>query len=326
VESLLEEARARGIQAEHVEVQTFDAFMLRLWRNLADKPPELDAKVRRTDVAQASIALPGPGTAKPIVRVNALPVLSLPARCQRISFSTPKEWSDLHEARNATGGQLILTKSDSVCGWGTEGLIREAFGNDVRSIDPYDLPVHLDAPDNLHFKGLIEEAISTALARGKPLLCRATRTQTYLICDPDGQDKSALQPLSAIVGATSGVVPGLFTGATEEHPRSVQVRWSEALRVHLDIKDGRHWLLIDPDLWIWPQRSRRDATAFLDERRGDRYNKKYNALLDAWIRIVLGTDQRNTEIDFPAFDEGNDTENPVFRIASRTAYTRRLAQ
>jgi hypothetical protein len=93
----------------------------------------------------------------------------------------------------------------------------------------------------------------------------------------------------------------------------------------LDIKDARHWLLIDPDIWIWPQRSRRDAVTFLRERRGGRLNDKYNALLDMWIEIVLGTDQRNVELDFSAFDKGGETENPVFRIVARTAYTRRLA-
>jgi hypothetical protein len=324
VEALLEEARALHVQAEYVDIQTFDAFLLRLWRNLDDKPPELDAKVRKTDVAKASSAMPHTGTGKPLVRLNALPVLSVPARCQRLSFAHPKEWSDLHQARNDTNGQLILTKSDAVCCWGSEALIRKTFGDDLRSIEPYDLPAALDSPDNLHFKGFVEEAISTALARGKPLLCRTSRTGTYLICDAGAPDKSALKSLASLAGGISGKVPGLFTRVTEEHPRAEQVRWSEAVRVHLDIKDGRHWLLIDPDVWIWPQRSRRDAVAFLRERRADRLNEKYNALLDTWIQIVLGTDQRNTELGLAAFDEGSETENPTFQVATRTAYTRKL--
>jgi hypothetical protein len=324
VEVLLEKARAHDVEAEYVEIQTFDAFLLRLWRNLATKTAELDAKVRRTDVAKASIQLPKAGTGKPLVRMNALPILTMPTQCQQLSFVHPKEWRDLHEARNNTKGALILTKSEAVFGWGHEQLLRDTFGAELSDVSPRTLPAELDAPDNLNVKGLVEEALSAALARSKPLLIRTPRAASFLICDPDANDKALLKPLTDVVGAVSGNVPSLFTQVTEEHPRAQQVRWSEALRVHLEIKDGRHWLTVDPDIWIWPQRSRRDAAAFMDKRRGDRFNKKYNELLEAWIHVVLGTDKRNTSLTFSAFEEGSDAENPVFEIGTRSAYTKRL--
>ena len=61
-----------------------------------------------------------------------------------------------------------------------------------------------------------------------------------------------------------------------------------------------------------------------DQRRSDRFNKKYNDLLDAWIRVILDTDKRDSEVSLSAFDGGSDIENPAFRIGSRTAFSRRL--
>jgi len=103
------------------------------------------------------------------------------------------------------------------------------------------------------------------------------------------------------------------------------VTWSEAVRISIDFRAGQHWVLLDPDIWIWPLRARKIADEFLDERRSDRYNKKFNTLLDAWIALVLGTTERNAEVALSAFDAGSDAENPSFRIATRTAFSRRLA-
>jgi hypothetical protein len=141
----------------------------------------------------------------------------------------------------------------------------------------------------------------------------------------DSRTESDLAPLSNIVGKTSGIVAGLFASVTDDHPHAEKVTWSEAVRVSIDFKNGQLWLLLNPDVWIWPQRARKDAADFLDQRRGDRYNKTYNALLDAWIQIVLGTAERNAEITLSAFDAGTASENPSFKIASRTAFARRLA-
>jgi len=81
--------------------------------------------------------------------------------------------------------------------------------------------------------------------------------------------------------------------------------------------------LIEPDIWIWPRRARESAVGFLDQRRGDRYNTKYNRLLDAWIRVILG-DERDAQVTVRPFEGGSDSENPVFTIGTRTGFSRRL--
>jgi hypothetical protein len=324
VDGLLEQAREKGVEAQYVPIETFDALLLRLWKNIDKKPPELDARVRKATLASVHIALPRAGKEKPLLRLNALPIITMPRSCVGLSFRDAKDWEDIRQARNRSKGKLILTKSDRVWCWGVGDQLAAVFGDDLLSADTCNLPGNFTSPEHLHFKGFVEEALCASLAKGNPLLSRTTRESAFLIADSHAKTKSGLDALSDVVGGISGTIPGLLAPVTEQHPEPMKVDWAEAVRVSIDFKNDRPWLLLDPDIWIWPARARHSAVAFLDERRSDRYNQKYNAILDAWIRIVLGTDERNVEVSLRPFNEGSEAENPSFSIGSRTAFSRRL--
>lgn len=326
VQELLEKAAAKGVNARYVEIETFDALMLKLWRNIDQKPQTLDAKVSKTGAASVNLPLPAAGGGKPLLRFNALPVRALPPRCLALTFKSHKEWADLRQARHDTEGRLILTRADEVWCWGTREMVAEHFGDELLSESEVELPADFGAPENLHVKGFLEEAICAAISRHRPLLSRISRGSAHLIVDPHTEDRGALDPLSDVTGKTSGIVPGLFSAVTDEHPQAEQVRWSEAARISLDIRDGSVWLLIDPDVWIWPARSRQDAADFLSNRRRDRMNSKYNALLSAWVKLILGTEERGAEVTLSVNDSADPAENPAFLIGSRTAFSRRLGR
>ena len=55
ITELLENATQRGVTAMLVEIETFDALMLRLWRNIESKPAALDAHVRKARVMTVDI-------------------------------------------------------------------------------------------------------------------------------------------------------------------------------------------------------------------------------------------------------------------------------
>ena len=324
VDQLLERAGARDVDARYVEIETFDALMLRLWRNIDQKPAGFNAKVQRTGSASVNIPLPASGRGRPLLRFNALPVRELPRRCLSLSFKMPKDWADLREARRESEGRMILTKGDAVWCWGKKETIRAQFGDDLASISETELPLDFTSAENLHVKGFLEEAICAAIARERPVLSRTSRSSAYLIADAYAEDVGALDPLFRVVGKTSGIVPGLFSAVTDEHPQAQQVRWSEAAQVSVDRKNGGVWLVVDPDIWIWPPRSRQDAVEFLDQRRRDRYNKKYNELLSAWVQIILGTEERGIEVRLTASDGAEGAGNPTFLVGSRTAFAWRL--
>lgn len=146
-----------------------------------------------------------------------------------------------------------------------------------------------------------------------------------MIADAHSAEQSAMSPLQRIVGKTTGQIAGLFTLVDEENPEPEKVFWAEALRVSIQIMDGRSWLLLDPDIWIWPTRARPLAADFLDKRRGDRYNKLYNDILDGWLSMLLDDHDRKAAFTVAAYDGGSSGETPVFSLLPRTAYTRRLA-
>lgn len=321
VQQLIDEARQKGVEAAIIEVETFDAFMLRLWRNLENKDAALDAKVHRSHQTRVSIPLPDPGRG-PTLRVNALPVLKLPTQCQELTLKTARDWSDLRAITRASEGALLFTKADKVLCWGAEAIVREQFP-DLLSIGAHDLLPELgDIERHLHIKGFVEDALCRALARNRPLLSRTTRTASFLIADPHHDDQSAFGALQQVVGKIAGQIAGLFAPTDKDHPEPQKVHWAEALRVSIEFVEGKVWLLLDPDVWIWPQRARKGAAHFLDERRGDRYNKTYNALIEAWLTILLGNGNRQSTVSFSAFDGESPSETPTFLISSKLAYSR----
>ena len=321
VQHLIDEARQKGVEATIIEVETFDAFMLRLWRNLDTKDAVLDAKVHKSHQTAVSIPLPGPGRG-PTMRVNALPILEVPKQCQALTLTTTREWSDLRAITGASEGALLFTKADKVLCWGAEAIVREQF-SDLLGIDVHELLPELgDIGRHLHIKGFIEDALCRSLARDKPLLSRTTRTASFLIVDPHHDDQSAFGNLHQAVGKIAGPITGLIAAADEHHPEPQKVYWAEALRVSVEFVDGKVWLLLDPDVWIWPARARKEATAFLDERRGDRYNKTYNALIEAWLDVLLGNGDWPNAVSFSAFDGGAPSETPTFVIGTKLASSR----
>ncbi len=324
VDKLLKSAKDKGVDAHHVPIETFDSLMLRLWRHIEDKPQQLDAKVRKSNILPAYIPIPAAGSARPLLRLNALPLISSPTRCHLVSFRQPKEWEDIRQARRDSANRLILTKAEQIWCWGPTALIPEAFNDQPTNVLIGDVPDELASPQNLHVKRFVEDALCASLVRGKPLLTRTTRSSAFILVDPHSNRTAELDQLFHLVGKTSGVIAGLFAEVDEEHPAPERIAWSEAIRVSIEVKREQKWLLLQPDIWIWPVRARRLAVDFMNERRGNRFNKKHNAIVSAWIRLILGKADPDSVITVSPFEEASEVENPVFRIGNRTGFARRL--
>lgn len=323
VGQLLNKATGQGIRAHYIEIETFDALMLRLWRNIDKKSPAMDIKVRKAKASAVDIPMAPVGTSKPLLRLNGLPLLSLPSECLELRFNEPPDFKELRHINGRAEPSVILAKSDGILCWGTEKRIRQIFGSALDAVSPRAIPTNIFT-EHPQLKGFIEEALGRSLAKDRPITSYVRYSKTHLIVQSEPGDPKALASLASVVGRTSGIIRGLFTQVTQEHKKSEQVRWSEALRLSIDHKDGKTWLLISPDIWVWPARARESATEFLSDRKRDRFNKKYNALLDAWIQTLFGDNSRNSEFSVAAFDDGNNAENPSFLIGSRTAFARRL--
>ena len=300
--------------------------MLRLWRGIEGKAPALNAKVQKSSVVSVNIPLPTVGAAAPLIRLNALPIIGTPRKYLSLSLRKSLTWDDVREIKSASEQRVLLAKGQTVFGWGERSIIKDSLGTDLLAAETTEVPSELNTAQNLNLKGLLEEALCVAASRNRPLLARTICSGSYLVADPHADDHRALSPLFSVVGKQFGTVPGLFTSISDEHPHPEKVSWAEAARISLDIRADKAWMLIDPEVWIWPTRARRDAEEFLGRRKGGRYNNVYNQLLDAWIKIIFAGAMPNTEIELSAFDFGAEEENPRFVIGTRTAYSRRGAQ
>lgn len=188
---------------------------------------------------------------------------------------------------------------------------------------PFDLrPLIENLSANQSIKAFLEEALCLSLIRDKALLLRANARGTTIIVDKAAVSIGDYAEVTAVTGKPYGTVIGLFTETTPEFPTAEQVAWAECVRVTLEQKGGETWLVLDPDVWIWPPRARKSAVDFLSQRRLSRKNDKYNQLLTGWVKTLLATNQQNTVAKFTPFSSGDIDENPEFKISSRTAYAR----
>lgn len=141
-----------------------------------------------------------------------------------------------------------------------------------------------------------------------------------LIVDRKAQDVGILDALFRETGKVTGQVPGLSLPATNEHEAVHKVHYAEALHISLAYADERLWLLLAPDVWIWPTFARRHATTFLDKRRANRRNDKYDRILSAWIGILSDDAGKDVDLRVLPFDGEAGYLNPVFGFSTRTGF------
>lgn len=320
VKDLFEACKKRGVKTEYVNIETFDAFLLRLWRNTQDKPPNFDAKVRKTQNTKVSIPmLSTRKTGKPI-RMNAVP-LTLPTHCLTLNLREHLDWNALKNKERESLDEIILTKSDSVLMWGNKKVAETLFDGKLVDISPFDLsPRSNDLINNLYLKPFIEKALGFALARNKPLISRYSHNRTYLVAARYGKEENKLEAIAKAVEKVHGEILGLFTKVTEEHPIPEQVTWSQALQISIEQKNGDFWLLLEPNIWVWPSRARRDAVDMLDKLKEKWFNEKADLLLSAWSQVIFGNDERDN-LEVRPYAIGDDSENPKFILGRHTAFS-----
>jgi hypothetical protein len=126
-----------------------------------------------------------------------------------------------------------------------------------------------------------------------------------------------------IQGPLFGRVPGLLSKVTPEHPVSEEVWWAESVRIDFDDIDGRSWIALKPDVWIWPKHARAEAVDFVSGRTSRRFNSQTDALLSAWIALLFPGVERAKDSSLSPFGGVESDENPQFVVNVRTAFSRR---
>ena len=319
VQQLIERASAAGIGAHLIEIETFDELLGDVMLLVDDLPPELrqilDPRARRLTEAP----VPPPGGSYPVIRLNGLPITSVPAVCRRIKCEIGGA-RELRDTVEAAGSEVIVGRRHSgILAFGPDAELQRVFSlHSIESFDVNDFQSHkLRYPDSVE-TGMILEALTRSLARQRPVRVEVRRSRNsryWLTADAEHSEDPLLTPLLNATRDVGGTIP-----------RST-LRWAEAVQLRLDHRLGRLWLLLLPSIWI--ERSD-DPTAaeiareFGRERLAMRRNAESNMVLDAWVHLVLGGGEQ-TELSAFGLTEG-DGIDACFSLGTMTAFSRRSAQ
>jgi len=312
VAKLLSDARAAGIQAEAVEVETFDECLADIL-NLVDVIPlditrHLASMARRITDAPPTEGEPG----FPLVRLNAVPIISAPLVCRRITCDIGGT-KEVKQAIEKSGGNIVAARRNvGVLAFGRDEDIKNAFG-------PYkikDFDLHSIEPNRLTFEsaelGLIYTALQTAFTRRAPVIPTKKHGRHMLVVDHERDTSNQFKALRSVTSALGGTIPG------------TDVKWAEAASLRIESYCDRLWLVIEPTVWSnssyeTPGDKANIAKEFIRARRASRFNLSWNRVLDAWLEALLGTDK---EVKIASFGI-SDGVDAAFTLMNASAYSPR---
>jgi hypothetical protein len=316
VGELISSARKKGVRANIIETGTFDIMLSKMWRQLPQKPENLDLKVRTAKARPVSIPLPRPGNRYPILRTNALAITGCPRQCATVDYAAPVTFQELNDKRREHHPNAILSYTDRILFWGNSDEICKLLDEKkVRAIKSYNFEEEgASIAQSSIIKSFFQQALAQSLCRGRPLTLRRKGKSYYAVVNHVDVNNSLLQPLKDAVGYQGK--PGYITGSV---PGLNKAFWAEALSIKLEKRSGSLWLLIRPDIWVTPLSIRENATDFLRSKKIRRYNNQSYQLLNAWIKVLFGSIGDGQEVSVSCFP--NTDYAPTFKVSTRTAFS-----
>jgi len=325
VTALIEKARAKGINASIIDADTFDSMMSTIWKQVANKPKHFDSKIRRSIFEIPKITRPEPSNKYPLIRMNAFPVIEMPKECLAIDTKANLTMAEFKEKLLQGKSSAIIQKENKLFAWGSLEEIHKIISpEEIKETNTVDLSETLkEFKQNSLINAFYQRAIARALVKGKPLTLRKKRGSYYAVVSSKHEKFAEIEPLlkkalkywdknlgtmrepSSLVGFVTGF-PGTY--------------WMECVEISLEFVDNKFWLVLVPDIWIEPSEKRREARDFLTSKKRARYNQMQNDLLDAWKKILLGSED---EVVATTFNE--DVEyNAQFKFQTKSAHTFRV--
>lgn len=307
-----------GINAFIVESGNFDILLNKIWRQVQEKPDEVDSKIKRMRSKIVSIPLPKQGTQFPIIRMNALPITSIIGNYAEVQTRRHIRYDEFKELAEKFPNRVISVKTDKILACGSSDDFNQSFSTfGILSITRCQNKEMRDSIlSSTIVKSLCENALALSLAADKPLILRKRFNQYYIIVDKSKINDPKLNPLKDALQYQGR--PGYISGGVKDIRG---VSWCESVRVDLETRNSKSWLMLRPDIWIEPDAQRENCSSFLRQKRNYRLNRTANDLLSAWVKILIG------ELDakehcltcFP------DKEfNISFTINSRNAFSRKV--
>ena len=303
---LLAHAVDKGVEASIVSFDNFDEVLrdlIRLIDGLETKALDDFATERRR---WSEVPNRQGRRGWPIVRLNAIPVTNVPNTCRRVACQIGGT-AEVREMVERAGVEVLAVRSQfGVLAFGADSDVRATFK--ASGITEFDLHA-LEATRLWHDsteRGLLCDALIKALERNRSLRLAGGHRRHLVPANP--QD-AVWAPLRMLVHTLDGTIGG--------HP---DLRWHEGIIVRLDWAHDQLWLLIEPHIVFEGLSDEKKAAAanFSRERTVKRYNRKLNQIIDFWAGHLAGDENEIRSLNV------GDGVDAVFRLSSRTGYSRRV--
>ena len=318
VRDLVAYAKDKNVKSEIIETGTFDIMLSKIWKQVPSRSDKLDTKVRTAEAKPVCIPRSHKGVKYPILRMNALHICDLPEACGSIECQPGLGFSELNEIERSSRPDAIITCAEQILFWGSSETVSKLLVADrVKSVSSYPLSEATQSnPDSTVLLSFIEHALSVALCLDKPLVLRKKGRSYFAVVAHEDIGDPRLDALKRAVGFrnSSGTIVGNIPGRANTF-------WAEALEMKVDRRDGKWWLLVEPEIWVSPLSKREEVIDFLRDKRSKRYNVQAYNILDAWIQLLCGSVGKGETIFAACY--GNTNYPAKFGVNTRTAYSRR---
>jgi len=319
VRDLIAYALDKNVSAEIIETGTFDIMLSKIWRQVSSRSDKLDARVRTAEAKPVCIPCSQIGIKYPILRMNALQICEIPETCGSIECQPALNFNELKEIKRRSRPSAIITCAEKTLFWGSSEEVSKLFATDrIKSISSYPLfEVIRSNPYSTVLQSFIEIALSEALCYDKPLMLRKKGRSYFAVVDHEKIDDPRLETLKKAVefGNSSSKIVGNIPGRANTF-------WAEALKMKVEHRDEKWWLLVEPDIWVSPLSEREEVVDFLRHKRSKRYNVQAFNILNAWIQLLCGFIGHGEKTIF-ATCYGNTSYPAQFSVNTRTAYSRK---
>ena len=312
VADLIRHARSKKIEANLVSAQSFDEVISDLLTFLPQMEGEVEKFRQQKEGRRARIKPFGLSKQFPVIRTNALPVVSYPQLARLIDCDIGGYKKIRNVVESARVDAVTARIKSGVIAFGADSALKEVFK--PFNINSWD--THPIIPERLRFESgertLVREALLLALQRKSGLTLKKRRSESMIIAGPEITSARLFQGLrnpTAVAGKIEGT----------------SIQWFEACGVRIDFRSDQLWLLLDPGIYIdWGEdaekQDRDKAKEFVRERMAGRYNKIANTILDNWKAILIGEGETPITVNSVTNDGGIGA---IFRISPVSGYSGR---
>jgi hypothetical protein len=333
VTELMQRADAAGVTARYVTIENFDETFANLGR-AATLTPVLRSHVDqlRTTPRVVDAALPAiEGGDFPILRLNALPILSSPI-CALQATLQPRTTLDAVRdgLRTARWRGALATSGERVLALGSLTQLASALPLTAAPCE-VTIDTHREDAPTLE-RAVAAEALARGLARrlpvrarirdrGQQLIVTATRTD-----HPDTPDRANAR--SALARAYGDPLTGICPAALGRGPDGQRRSFAEGVRLNVEWRLDQLWLLFVPHTWVSPGertnsggRTGDPASAWRKERWVNRRNEKWAEIIAAWASILAPEAETKIAV-LPPGPDSDAIVSQEFVLSSTTAYSR----